>query len=96
MRTLKTPVSFEFFPPRNEEQELVLRSTWHKLARLRPRYLTVTFGAGGSTQEATRRTVRELLREAEVPVAPHISCMAPSLEVLDGLLERFPVEEDDP
>jgi methylenetetrahydrofolate reductase (NADPH) len=89
MKHLKTPVSFEFFPPRNEQQELVLRSTWQKLARLQPRYLTVTFGAGGSTQEATRRTVEELLSRAGVPVAPHISCMAPNRETLDELLENY-------
>lgn len=49
----------------------------------------MTFGAGGSTQEATHRTVRDLLARSDVPVAPHISCMAPSLEVLDGLLDNY-------
>lgn len=85
----RTPISFEFFPPRDEEQALVLRSTWQKLARLKPRYLTVTFGAGGSTQEATQRTVEELLRQSGVPVAPHISCMAPDLATIDRLLEGY-------
>lgn len=89
MKLLETPVSFEFFPPRNAEQALVLRSTWQKLARLQPRYLTVTFGAGGSAQKATHQTVMELLKLAQVPVAPHISCMAPNLETLDGLLRGY-------
>ncbi len=83
------PVSFEFFPPRDDEQRLTLRSTWQKLARVAPRYLTVTFGAGGSTQEATQRTVRELIDLSGVPVAAHISCMAPGREVLDGLLDEY-------
>ncbi len=85
----KPPISFEFFPPRNEEQALVLRSTWQKLARLEPHYLTVTFGAGGSLQDATQKTVEELLALAGVPVAAHISCMAPDLATLDGLLDRY-------
>ncbi len=52
-------ISFEFFPPRNDEQKLVLDSTWQKLSRLNPRYLSVTFGAGGSTLDATLQTVTE-------------------------------------
>ncbi len=83
------PLSFEFFPPRNDEQRLLLRSTWQKLARVSPRYLTVTFGAGGSTQEATQRTVQELIDLSGVPVAAHISCMAPERAVLDSLLDGY-------
>lgn len=85
----QTRCSFEFFPPRNEEQTLVLRSTWQKLARLDPRYLTVTFGAGGSTQEATKRTVEDLIELSGVPVAAHISCMTPELDRLDTLLDHY-------
>ena len=89
MKALRTPVSFEFFPPRDEEQALILRSTWQKLARLKPRYLTVTFGAGGSAQHATHATVTELLELSGVPVAPHISCMAPDLDTLNALLQAY-------
>lgn len=83
------PVSFEFFPPRNAEQRLVLESTWQKLAPLKPHYLSVTFGAGGSTLDATRETVNALIRESGVPVAPHISCMARSESLLRDMLERY-------
>lgn len=82
-------ISFEFFPPRNDEQSLILRSTWQKLARLEPRYLTVTFGAGGSAQDATLNTVEELIERADAPVAAHISCMAPGVAMLDDLLDRY-------
>jgi len=91
-RVLKMPVSdisFEFFPPRTEEQKLVLESTWQKLARLNPQYLSVTFGAGGSTLDATRETVNALLRDTGVPVAPHISCMVRSRETLRALLDDY-------
>ncbi len=82
-------VSFEFFPPRNAEQELVLKSTWQKLALLNPRYLTVTFGAGGATQDVTHRTVTELIDFAGVPVAPHISCRIDSRETALDLLNSY-------
>ncbi len=85
----KPRFSFEFFPPRNAEQRLILESTWHKLANLRPDYLSVTFGAGGSTLNATRETVNELVRASGVQVAPHISCMAKSREMIFELLRQY-------
>lgn len=83
------PISFEFFPPRNAEQRLVLESTWQKLAPLKPHYLSVTFGAGGSTLDATRATVNALIRDTGVPVAPHISCMARSRQLIRDLLQGY-------
>jgi len=87
---LKAPrISFEFFPPRTAEQRLILESTWQKLAPLNPDYLSVTFGAGGSTLEATRETVNALAAETSVPVAPHISCMADNQEMLLEILRSY-------
>ncbi len=87
---MATPrISFEFFPPRTAEQKLILESTWQKLAPLNPEYLSVTFGAGGSTLEATRVAVEALAAETDVPVAPHISCMAQSEEMLRRLLDGY-------
>ena len=83
------PISFEFFPPRSDAQKLVLESTWQKLSRLHPRYLSVTFGAGGSTLDATLDTVSDLLERSGVPVAPHISCMAQDRDMLLRLLESY-------
>ncbi|MDT8322045.1 MAG: dihydrodipicolinate synthase family protein, partial [Xanthomonadales bacterium] len=82
-------ISFEFFPPRTPEQRLVLASTWQKLAPLKPEYLSVTFGAGGSTLNATRETVQALITATPVPIAPHISCMAQSESVLRTLLRGY-------
>lgn len=79
-------ISFEFFPPRTAEQKLVLESTWQKLAPLKPEYLSVTFGAGGTTLEATKEAVEALAASTDVPVAPHISCMAQSETMLRDLL----------
>jgi len=87
---LATPrISFEFFPPRTAEQKLILESTWQKLAPLKPDYLSVTFGAGGSTLEATREAVEVLAAQTDVPVAPHISCMAQSEEMLRRILTAY-------
>jgi methylenetetrahydrofolate reductase (NADPH) len=82
-------ISCEFFPPRTAEQRLILESTWQKLSHLHPAYFSVTFGAGGSTLDATRETVEALLRESGVPVAPHISCMAQHREMLRENLESY-------
>lgn len=82
-------ISFEFFPPRTAEQKLILESTWQKLAPLKPDYLSVTFGAGGSTLEATRDAVEALTASTDVPVAPHISCMAQSEEMLHSILSGY-------
>jgi methylenetetrahydrofolate reductase (NADPH) len=87
---LATPrISFEFFPPRTAEQKLILESTWQKLAPLNPEYLSVTFGAGGSTLEATRDAVEALAAKTNVPVAPHISCMAQTEQMLHGILTAY-------
>lgn len=83
------PISFEFFPPRTAEQQLTLESTWQKLAPLNPAYLSVTFGAGGSTLDATHETVQSLTRDTSVPVAPHISCMVKNRRVLHDMLENY-------
>ena len=85
----KAPISFEFFPPRTNEQKVALESAWQRLSRLNPRYLSVTFGAGGSTLDATLQAVRDLLDKSGVPVAPHISCMATDREMLCELLQSY-------
>jgi methylenetetrahydrofolate reductase (NADPH) len=82
-------ISFEFFPPRTAEQKLILESTWQKLAPLKPEYLSITFGAGGSTLEATRDAVEALKAQTDVPLAPHISCMAHSEEMLRRILTAY-------
>src|SRR3954453_1493702 len=69
--------SFELFPPKTEEGKAKLRATWQERARLKPRFFSVTFGAGGSTQQGTLDTVLDI-RESGQQAAPHISCVAAS------------------
>jgi methylenetetrahydrofolate reductase (NADPH) len=80
--------SFEFFPPRTPEGEEKLRATRRQLAQLRPAFMSCTFGAGGSTQEGTLRTVLEIQAEGHV-AAPHISCIGSSREAIGEILERY-------
>lgn len=68
-------VSFEFFPPRTEKMEAVLWDAVETLRPLRPRFVSVTYGAGGSTRERTHATVARIVRETEVPAAAHLTCV---------------------
>ena len=80
--------SFEFFPPKTPEGKLKLRETWKQLGQLKPKFFSVTFGAGGSTREGTLDTVLEI-RAAGHNAAPHLSCIASSREDLKSQLERY-------
>ncbi|MBV8664903.1 MAG: methylenetetrahydrofolate reductase [NAD(P)H] [Burkholderiaceae bacterium] len=80
--------SIEFFPPKTPEGAEKLRVVRAKLAELRPKYFSVTFGAGGSTQQGTLETVLEI-RAAGLEAAPHISCMGSSRERLRTILNEY-------
>lgn len=87
--SVSTKVSFEFFPPRSEEQNLLLEDACGKLAAWNPEYFSVTFGAGGSSLASTREIVLRLHETTGVPAAPHISCMAPDRESISRLLHKY-------
>ncbi len=80
--------SFEFFPPRTPEGEEKLRATRRQLAQLKPTFMSCTFGAGGSTQEGTMRTVFEIQAEGHM-AAPHISCIGSTPEAIESMLARY-------
>lgn len=77
--TARFPVSIEFFPPKTPEGVEKLRAVRHQLYALKPEFCSVTFGAGGSTQEGTFSTVRDILGEG-VPAASHFSCIGATRE----------------
>ena len=81
-------ISFEFFPPRTPQGKEKLRATWQQLAQLKPRFFSVTFGAGGSTREGTLDTVLQIRAEGH-EAAPHISCVASTREDVAAQLERY-------
>jgi len=80
--------SFEFFPPRTAEGKEKLRATWQELARLKPRFFSCTYGAGGTTREGTLETVLDI-RAAGHEAAPHLSCVASTRADIGEQLERY-------
>ncbi|MDB5949028.1 MAG: metF [Massilia sp.] len=80
--------SIEFYPPKTAEGADKLRVARAKLAELNPKYFSVTFGAGGSTQQGTLDTVLEIIREGHV-AAPHLSCVGGSRESIRAILAQF-------
>ncbi len=77
-------VSFEFFPPKTEKMDLALWDAVQRLAPLSPRFVSVTYGAGGSTRERTHATVARIARETDIPTAAHLTCIdADRSEILD-------------
>jgi len=81
-------LSVEFFPPQTPEGAEKLRATWTKLAPLKPAFFSVTFGAGGSTQDRTYETVEEI-RAAGLPAAPHLSCIGSTRARVREILQRY-------
>ncbi len=82
-------VSFEFFPPKTEAMEAKLWETVEKLIPLRPEFVSVTYGAGGSTRERTHRTVSRLVRETDIPVAAHLTTVAATRDEIDEVLDEY-------
>ncbi len=80
--------SIEFYPPKTPEGVEKLRVTRTRLAGLKPKYFSVTFGAGGSTQQGTRDTVLEIQREG-YDAAPHLSCIGTSRDIVRALLSEY-------
>src|SRR6478735_868753 len=85
-RGLKAPaISFEFFPPKTEEMERSLWETIKRLAPLAPNFVSVTYGAGGSTRERTHSTIARILAETELLPAAHLTCVGAARGEIDDI-----------
>ena len=82
-------VSFEFFPPKTEEMEKTLWDSITRLAPLGPNFVSVTYGAGGSTRERTHATVKRILAETALVPAAHLTCVAATCEEIDGVTRNY-------
>jgi len=82
-------VSFEFFPPKTEKMEAQLWSAIERLAPLGPRFVSVTYGAGGSTRERTHATVERIRRETNLEPAAHLTCVGASRAEIDEVARRY-------
>jgi len=86
--TPPVPISFEFFPPKTGEGVAKLAAVRRELYALEPEFCSVTYGAGGSTQEGTFTTIEAILAEG-CDGAPHVSCIGTTREALRAMLGRF-------
>lgn len=82
-------VSFEFFPPKNEKMEETLWQSIGTLSPLAPRFVSVTYGAGGSTRERTHATVARIARETAIPAAAHLTCVDATREEIDDVARAY-------
>ncbi len=82
-------VSFEFFPPKNDKMEAALWDAIAKLESLCPRFVSVTYGAGGSTRDRTHQTVTRIQRQTPLQAAAHLTCVAATREEVDDVARRY-------
>ncbi|MDB5650492.1 MAG: metF, partial [Hyphomicrobiales bacterium] len=82
-------VSFEFFPPKTPDMETSLWECINRLAPLAPSFVSVTYGAGGSTRERTHSTVSRLVQETNLKPAAHLTCVAASKDEVDDVIRAY-------
>jgi len=82
-------VSFEFFPPNTEKMEATLWKSIERLAELEPRFVSVTYGADGSTRERTHAAVERIIAETELTPAPHLTCVGASRGEIDDIARDY-------
>ena len=84
-------VSFEFFPPKSDDAELQLWETINELSAYMPEFVSVTYGAGGTTKAPTLATVARIARETRLNVASHLTCVGASREQISDVVREFQV-----
>lgn len=87
--TNKLKISYEFFPPKNAEAADKLSKTVDRLNELNPEFVSITYGADGSTQETTFDLVENIKRAGQVQPVPHLTCVGATKEEIDGIAQRY-------
>lgn len=82
-------VSFEFFPPKTEKMAEILWQSVQTLAPLGPEFVSVTYGAGGSTRERTHAAVERIIRETGIPAAAHLTCVDATRDEIDAIARAY-------
>lgn len=82
-------VSFEFFPPRTPEAEASLWKTVERLAPLKPEFVSITYGADGSTRERTHQVIESLLTKTNLKPVPHLTCVGAPQEEIDSIADEY-------
>ncbi len=85
-------ISFEFFPPKTPKMEETLWTSIKKLEPLNPAFVSVTYGAGGSTRERTHNTVKRILNETTLTPAAHLTCVGADRGQIDDVIQQYKAE----
>ncbi|NCF15711.1 MAG: methylenetetrahydrofolate reductase [Gammaproteobacteria bacterium] len=85
----KPAVSFEFFPPSTEKMEATMWQSIDRLAVLEPSFVSVTYGADGSTRERTHDAVERIIKETDLTAAPHLTCVGASRGEIDDIAREY-------
>ncbi|MGY4305760.1 methylenetetrahydrofolate reductase (NADPH) [Bradyrhizobium sp. USDA 4369] len=86
---IRPKISFEFFPPKSEEMDRTLWASIERLAPLEPSFVSVTYGAGGTTRERTHATIARILKETALLPAAHLTCVGASRGEIDEIVDRY-------
>ena len=88
-REHKTTFSFEFFPPKTDDASEELFRNIASLQQLQPSFVSVTYGAGGSTRDRTHDLIVRIQRETQLTAVSHLTCVCHSVEEMAGILDRY-------
>jgi methylenetetrahydrofolate reductase (NADPH) len=89
MRGPRINVSFEFFPPKTDEMERTLWDSIERLSPLRPNFVSVTYGAGGTTRERTHATVKRIIADTPLTPAAHLTCVGATRDEVDDVIRGY-------
>ncbi|MEZ5839546.1 MAG: methylenetetrahydrofolate reductase [NAD(P)H] [Hyphomicrobiales bacterium] len=89
LRSAEISISFEFFPPKTDKMEETLWASIRRLEPLAPHFVSVTYGAGGSTRERTHSTVARLVAETSLKPAAHLTCVAATRDEVDEIIRAY-------
>jgi len=88
-KKVRPRVSFEFFPPNSPAMEKILWNSIQRLAPLKPRFVSVTYGADGSTRDRTHRIIARIIRETGLRGAPHLTCVGATKEEVQAIARKY-------
>lgn len=85
----KLNISLEFFPPKTRSMSISLWKAIEKLSTLNPHFVSVTYGAGGTTRERTNQTIKKILEKTELTPVPHLTCIGSSKEEINNIAKKY-------
>ena len=93
LRSSRPTLSFEFFPPKNDRGSEDLLETVTELGELNPAFVSVTYGAGGTTRERTREIVQRIIQDTNVPTIPHLTCIGHTKSEMSEILSQYSADQ---